>query len=164
MRDPKPWDNGTVTDEDYQRMQNDRGWAPPGGTSMDEHFRVASQLEAAVRATLASALPSVPALSVGANDLNLRYPQAGGWYTLWENQGPGVYRVSIGLEHRRAWPIDDQRTHLAVAHHPAADSLEKCPIVDARMHGLLARDPRQLTNMALTAIEQHRCTRPTHTQ
>lgn len=124
----------------------------------NEYFRAASELEAAVRAALASALPSVPALSVGAHDLDFRQPTAHGWYTLWESQGPGVYRVSIGLEQRTDSPIDDQRTRLAVWHHPDADSLEKCPIVEAWMHGLLARDPRQLADMALTAVQQHRCT------
>lgn len=155
MRDLKPFDDGTVTDEEYQRMQNDRSWAPAGGTSMSEYFQVASELEAAVRATLASALPRVPALSVGANDLDYRYPTAGGWYRLWETQGHGTYRISIGLEHRCAWPINDQRTRLSVAHNPDADSLEECPIIDTWMHGQLARNPQHLTDMALNAVQQH---------
>lgn len=158
MRDPKPWDNGLATAEEDQRMQNDRSWAPPNGTSMDEHFRVASKLEAAVRAALATSLPSIPALSVRAGQFDLQHPTASGWYTLREAHGPGVYQVAIGLEHRTAWPIDDQRTHLTVWHHPDADELGKCPIIDAWMHGLVARDPRQLVDMTLAAVQQHRCT------
>ncbi|WP_433716864.1 hypothetical protein ACQP2U_43775 (plasmid) [Nocardia sp. CA-084685] len=157
MREPQWRFDGTGADGDYERMKTDRSWAPPGGTSSDEHFQVASELSAAFRAELAAAIPAVAFLANRPGDLAPRPPQASSTSTLWQADGGGVFKVHVGVEHRPAWPIGDHRTHLAIEHYPDADSLQGCLALDSWLYGLVARDAVQLAAMTLAIIEHHRC-------